>query len=457
MKIIMAELSEIRPKDQYRVMDLVKAAGVDVSDWGNFKGGERKAACNPKYCYEWSFMEPQKVVVLNLWYESMQVQSEVIFQSLNYRQIADEFDEIPGRSVWKKRALKMDQAFQEAMNLGLPVRVIICEGPRRGVDQPKSEASRVQKRLLDEMPWAVTYYDCETGLCTLTRGAFPFSSIDPTMNETPPAVRILPMANDLEKEFPGCTSIEDVQQNYFLSELPSRENGSYYYHKRGLQAEPGTMVLFQCQGCIIASASLTGMQRFEKPTDDGYFGCINFNVMSIRTFKPMTADVIGEIWPCFKGFSMAKQDLDPANYSEFKKRLELVMQPEVPPPTQEATDLVAPPERVHEQVYRILRDSELARRVKQLNDYRCQICGHTIEIPNGGFYAEAHHIQPLGQPHNGPDVIGNIVCVCPNHHAELDYGVIALSLPSLRHSSEHNIDAKYTDYHNQIILKSANV
>jgi len=61
----MSELSEIRPKDQHRVMDLVKAAGVDVSDWGNFKGGEKKAACNPKFCYEWSFVEPQKVVVLN--------------------------------------------------------------------------------------------------------------------------------------------------------------------------------------------------------------------------------------------------------------------------------------------------------------------------------------------------------------------------------------------------------
>jgi len=449
----MPELSEIRPKDRHRVMDLVKAAGVDVSDWSNFRGGEKKAACNPKYCYEWSFVEPQNVVVLSLWYESMQVQNDEIFQSLNYRQTSDEFDEIPGRNVWKKRALKMDQAFQEAMNDGLPVRVIVCEGPRRGVDQPKTEASRVQKRLLDVMPWAVTYYDHETGLCTLTRGASPIRDSD--KNEIPPAVRILPMANDLDKEFPGCASIEDVQQNYFLFELQSRENGSYYYRKRGLQAEPGTIVLFQCQGCIIASASLTGMQRFEKPTDDGYFGCINFNVMSIRTFKPMTAEVIREIWPSFNGFSMAKQELDPSNYPEFKKRLERVMQPEVPPPTQEAIDLVAPPERVHEQVYRILRDSELARRVKKLNDYKCQICGHTIEMPNGGFYAEAHHIQPLGQPHNGPDVIGNIICVCPNHHAELDYGVLSLSLSSLRHSTGHNIAAKYTDYHNQIILKSS--
>ena len=40
-------------------MDLVKLAGVDVSDWANFKG--KHASTNPKYCYEWSFIEPGKL------------------------------------------------------------------------------------------------------------------------------------------------------------------------------------------------------------------------------------------------------------------------------------------------------------------------------------------------------------------------------------------------------------
>ena len=75
------------------------------------------------------------------------------------------------------------------------------------------------------------------------------------MSETPPAVRILPMTNDIPTEFPDCKNIEDLQQKFFLSELPSR-SGKYYYRK-GLIAEPGTMVLFQCQACIIASATLT--------------------------------------------------------------------------------------------------------------------------------------------------------------------------------------------------------
>jgi hypothetical protein len=68
----MSKLSEIVPTNSPRMIDLVEAAGVDISDWGNFKGGKKKAASNPKYCFEWSFVEPKKVVVLNLWHDFME-------------------------------------------------------------------------------------------------------------------------------------------------------------------------------------------------------------------------------------------------------------------------------------------------------------------------------------------------------------------------------------------------
>lgn len=99
--------------------------------------------------------------------------------------------------------------------------------------------------------------------------------------------------------------------------------------------------------------------------------------------------------------------------------------------------------------YRILRDTELARRVKLIHDFECQICGHTIVLPDGSRYAEAHHIQPLGSPHDGPDVMGNILCLCPNHHAECDLGVNQLDLSSLRHVDGHNVDEAYIEYHNR--------
>lgn len=113
----------------------------------------------------------------------------------------------------------------------------------------------------------------------------------------------------------------------------------------------------------------------------------------------------------------------------------------------EAIDLRAP-DRVTTTTSRIVRDTELACQIKALHRYECQVCGHTINLPDGSRYAEAHHIQPLGAPHHGLDVGGNIVCVCPNHHAELDLGAITINLAALRHREGHSIEHKYVQYHN---------
>ncbi len=56
---------------------------------------------------------------------------------------------------------------------------------------------------------------------------------------------------DFPREFPGCDSIEDVQQKFFRQVLPNMQSGRYLYRKRGLQAKPNTVVLFQCKGQII--------------------------------------------------------------------------------------------------------------------------------------------------------------------------------------------------------------
>ena len=95
----------------------------------------------------------------------------------------------------------------------------------------------------------------------------------------------------------------------------------------------------------------------------------------------------------------------------------------------------------------------LARRIKDLHGHRCQICGLAIELPDGSLYAEAHHIQPLGAPHDGPDIAGNIIILCPNHHAMCDYGVIALDLAQLRTDADHHIAAEYVDYHNTVVFE----
>lgn len=124
-----------------------------------------------------------------------------------------------------------------------------------------------------------------------------------------------------------------------------------------------------------------------------------------------------------------------------------------PPASPIAVDIEETVERQETTTYRILRDSLLARRVKMLHNYECQLCGHTILLSGGGRYAEAHHIQPLGEPHNGPDQADNIICVCPNHHAELDYGARSLELVQLRHVVDHMVGEKYVEYHNKNVHK----
>lgn len=46
-----SELKELlRPTEPNRVIDLVEQAGLDISDWANFKGDSPR--WNPKYCYD---------------------------------------------------------------------------------------------------------------------------------------------------------------------------------------------------------------------------------------------------------------------------------------------------------------------------------------------------------------------------------------------------------------------
>ena len=110
--------------------------------------------------------------------------------------------------------------------------------------------------------------------------------------------------------------------------------------------------------------------------------------------------------------------------------------------------------RVLTQIKRIIRDTKISRSVKIIHNYRCQICGHTIHLGNGNFYAEAHHIKPLGNKHSGPDIVENVMCVCPNHHVLLDYGAIPINQIDLRTVSGHVFSDIYVEYHNTAIYKN---
>jgi hypothetical protein len=50
-------------------------------------------------------------------------------------------------------------------------------------------------------------------------------------------------------------------------------------------------------------------------------------------------------------------------------------------------------------------------------------------------------------------VAGNIICLCPNHHAACDLGAIPLDFAKLPRMSGHQIDQRYVVYHNTKIYR----
>lgn len=81
--------------------------------------------------------------------------------------------------------------------------------------------------------------------------------------------------------------------------------------------------------------------------------------------------------------------------------------------------------RVSGTVLRIVRDTKIARDLKRLYQHKCQVCDVAIPTKNG-VYSEGAHIKPLGKPHNGDDSLGNLLCLCPNHHVMFDKGAFSV-------------------------------
>lgn len=80
-----------------------------------------------------------------------------------------------------------------------------------------------------------------------------------------------------------------------------------------------------------------------------------------------------------------------------------------------------PSRRARFMTSRVIRDSQKSLDLKALYEHRCQVCQRRIEVRRGDFYSEAHHLQPLGGRHSGPDIRSNMLVLCPWHHAEFDY------------------------------------
>lgn len=117
------------------------------------------------------------------------------------------------------------------------------------------------------------------------------------------------------------------------------------------------------------------------------------------------------------------------------------------------------PNRRESRVSRVIRDTAQARALKALYAHSCQICRIRLECP-AGSYSEAAHIRPLGAPHNGPDTMNNLLCLCPNHHVLFDNGAVSVAADltligaegRLACHRDHHINQNHLAYHREYLL-----
>jgi putative restriction endonuclease len=84
------------------------------------------------------------------------------------------------------------------------------------------------------------------------------------------------------------------------------------------------------------------------------------------------------------------------------------------------------PKQVDSTVVRTVRDTKISKSLKELYDFRCQVCDLRLTFRGVG-YAEGAHIRPLSRIHGGEDDTNNLLCLCPNHHTMFDYGAFTIA------------------------------
>ncbi|WP_156937111.1 HNH endonuclease [Bradyrhizobium sp. WSM2254] len=161
----------VKPYERETVFELLEQAGFDLSEWGESELG-KKAASNPKYCYNWSFEQPGTAIAVCIWYDEVSSHGNEPYYAGNMRLERKSQNPISAR-IWTRRANAVDRHLRTAYLDQLPVRALLLTGLRRNALDHNAKASRVQNRRLDRIPWAVTEYDMETGDFVITRGAKP--------------------------------------------------------------------------------------------------------------------------------------------------------------------------------------------------------------------------------------------------------------------------------------------
>jgi len=126
------------------------------------------------------------------------------------------------------------------------------------------------------------------------------------------------------------------------------------------------------------------------------------------------------------------------------------------------------PERIQTTIDKINRNISISEKIKSIYESKCQICDVHLKKTEGAI-AIGSHIKVLGKPHNGPDTMENMLCLCPNHHAQFDafsfyidpevldiIGLDKFENKRLRVNNKHKIDKNFLNYHKEQFLERNN-
>jgi hypothetical protein len=260
----------------------------------------------------------------------------------------------------------------------------------------------------------------------------------------PPSVRLLPMSSTEDPELQGQTSRE-VRDGFFLQTLPL--HGNYNYHRRGIDAPKGTIVLFQHTAQIIASAVYLGRTQFDVPREDKgreYSGCLHFDPDSVLTFRPLDGERIRSIWPDFKGFNQSSQELHPPSaYLTFAASLSEIKRPILPDgaaATDSDVEFKSDGVDRRPSIYRLIRARRGQRRFRDALRERfgdqCMITGCTTIDALEAAHIYAFRSEQDHDPQNGLLLRSDI-------HTLFDLELIAINPDTLEVEVHDNISRDY--------------
>jgi hypothetical protein len=266
-----------------------------------------------------------------------------------------------------------------------------------------------------------THPDCRTARTYAESTQLEIRDCSYCLGKVPPEVRLFPMNRELE--FPSYTNLEEVQERYFLTELPFEQRGEFYCRSATFSAPKGTSLLFQCEGSVIAGAVLLGVEELDE-SEAPYRRKLLLEPGSIRTWSPIGANELRMVWPEFKQFGQGTTRLSPQQYPQFLKLIvELRSLPFLLPEERAAAESKHYVEGAKLRVIVNAYERNNEARQACLDHYgaACIACGFNFEKAYGpgvkGIHV--HHLRLLSEcgGEYKVDPIEDLRPVCPNCHA----------------------------------------